>query len=94
MLKWKGWRCLKVFSLCQAKSALLKVTSHLSSFSQAKGQRNGLWNLHKDMESCGEYEDIQVMWKMLQSSSSSLYAYKAKRSNISSSYLLLCFRPA
>ncbi|KAI4353446.1 hypothetical protein L6164_002395 [Bauhinia variegata] len=93
MEKWKGWQFLRRFSLYPTKNTLLKFTSHLRF--KRKGHRNGLWDLYKDLESCGEYEDIQVMWKMLQSSSSSLYAYKTRRSNrSSSSYLLLCFRPA
>jgi hypothetical protein len=31
------------------------------------GNDHGLMNLYKDMESCGEYTDIQVMWKMVHS---------------------------
>lgn len=31
------------------------------------GNRNGLLSLYKDIESCGEYRDIQVMWDMIQS---------------------------
>ncbi|OVA02789.1 hypothetical protein BVC80_9093g145 [Macleaya cordata] len=36
---------------------------------EISGERHGLVNLYKDMESCKGYPDIQVMWEMLQSSS-------------------------
>ncbi|RXH81909.1 hypothetical protein DVH24_036250 [Malus domestica] len=36
---------------------------------KAQIQRNGhgLVSLYKDMESCGEYEDIRVMWEIIHS---------------------------
>ncbi|CAJ1807840.1 unnamed protein product [Sphenostylis stenocarpa] len=55
------------------------------------GRGNGLLSLYKDMESCGEYADIQVMWKMIESSSPQNACHK-KRVN-RSSYCVVCFRP-
>ncbi|KAH1199388.1 hypothetical protein GmHk_18G052758 [Glycine max] len=52
------------------------------------GHRNGLLSLYKDMESCGEYADIKVMWKMIESSSPQ-YACHKKRIN-RSSYWVVC----
>lgn len=57
-----------------------------------ENHRNGLISLYKDMESCGEYADIQVMWKMIESFSSQ-HACKKKRSN-RASYWVICFRPS
>ncbi|KAK4268512.1 hypothetical protein QN277_025162 [Acacia crassicarpa] len=88
MAKLKGWKHFKHWSLCSTKSILLKLTAHLRF--RPKRYRNELLDLCKDMESCGEYEDIRVMWRMIQSSSSQ-YGHIKKRS---SSYWLLCFRPA
>ncbi|XP_028767532.1 uncharacterized protein LOC114742274 [Neltuma alba] len=90
MAKLKGWKYFKHWSLCSTKSILLKVTAHFRF--KPKRYRNELLDLYKDMESCGEYEDIRVMWTMIQSSSHQ-YAYITKSSN-RSSYWLLCFRPA
>lgn len=56
------------------------------------GHRNGLLSLYKDMESCGEYADIQVMWKMIESSSPQYACCHKKRIN-RSSYWVVCFRP-
>jgi hypothetical protein len=43
------------------------------------------------MESCREYADIQVMWKMIESSSPQQSCKKKKI--IKSSYWIICFRP-
>ncbi|BAT84035.1 hypothetical protein LR48_Vigan03g083800 [Vigna angularis] len=89
MGNWKGWRYFKRMSIYPIKSILLKVTSNFMF--KSKGNRNGLLNLYKDMESCGEYSDIQVMWKMIESSSPQNTCNK-KRINMSS-YWVMCFRP-
>lgn len=38
-----------------------------------------LLSLYKDLESCQEYEDIQVMWEMVHSSSPPSKACKVRR---------------
>ncbi|KAL1359974.1 hypothetical protein HN51_005306 [Arachis hypogaea] len=96
MEKWKGWRYFKSFPIYKIKSILRKLSSKFRC--KQKRQRNGLVSLYKDMESCGEYSDIQVMWKMIQSSSSySSHQYAScsnkKRRTKRSSYWVLCFRP-
>ncbi|AES79576.1 hypothetical protein MtrunA17_Chr7g0243231 [Medicago truncatula] len=88
MRNWKGWRCFKSLTIYPFKSLLCKVSSNFRLKSQ--GHRNGLVSLYKDMESCGEYEDIQVMWKMIESSSPQ-HACKKKRNNRSS--WVICSRP-
>ncbi|KAJ7950034.1 U-box domain-containing protein [Quillaja saponaria] len=88
MERWKGWLCFKWLTFFPTKSVLHKVTSHFRY--KPKGERNGLVSLYKDMESFGEYEDIQVMWKILHSSSTQ-YAYNIKRSK-RSAYWRFCFR--
>lgn len=58
------------------------------------GSRDVLLSIYKDLESCQEYEDIQVMWAMIHSSS----AYPPKTCNHTrrnkrpSSYWRFCFR--
>ncbi|GJX13672.1 hypothetical protein Tco_0205430 [Tanacetum coccineum] len=71
MGKWKGFSCLKYRRnsfLSSTKGFLFKLRSCLTK--QAKGHKNGLVNLYKDLEACGGYEDIQVMWEMIHHSSS------------------------
>lgn len=55
------------------------------------GNADALLSLYKDMESCREYEDIQVMWAMIQSScrQNSCNTRRNKRP----SYWRFCFRP-
>ncbi|TKY65777.1 hypothetical protein E2542_SST08639 [Spatholobus suberectus] len=89
MGNWKGWRYFKRLSTYPIKSILRKVTSNFRF--KSEGRRNGLLSLYKDMESCREYADIQVMWKMIESSSPQ-YASHKKRIN-RSSYWVVCFRP-
>ncbi|KAL8504899.1 hypothetical protein ACS0TY_016189 [Phlomoides rotata] len=50
------------------KDALANAASNLRH--KAKEKREGLVCLYKDMEACGGYADIQVMWEMIHSSSS------------------------
>ncbi|XP_054783781.1 uncharacterized protein LOC129290801 [Prosopis cineraria] len=90
MAKLKGWKYFRRLSVCSTKSMLLKVTSHFGF--KPKGFRNELLDLYKDMESCGEYEDIKVMWRMIQSSSPQ-YAHITRKNDRSPSYWLLCFTP-
>ncbi|KAK7294746.1 hypothetical protein RJT34_17642 [Clitoria ternatea] len=88
MGQWKGWR--RYFKrLFPLKSTIHKVSSSNFRF-KSEGHRNGLLSLYKDMESCGEYADIQIMWKMIESSPH--YACNKKRIN-RSSYWVVCFRP-
>ncbi|XWS43886.1 hypothetical protein CRYUN_Cryun16bG0143000 [Craigia yunnanensis] len=73
------------------KCILLKITTPLRA--KAKGNRQGLLSLYKDMESCGQYEDIQVMWKMIHSSCPS-NAHKTRRSKRPSYWRFrFCFKP-
>ncbi|KAI3677666.1 hypothetical protein L6452_36932 [Arctium lappa] len=87
MGRWKGWYCFKFTNsfLSSTKGLLFKLTSCLSN--KAKGHKNGLLSLYKDMEACGGYEDIQVMWEMIHSSSS---AENIKR-NDKPPYWRFCF---
>ncbi|KAJ0088813.1 hypothetical protein Patl1_31421 [Pistacia atlantica] len=66
MNKGRDWLCFKQLFLFPAKRILLKVTSGFMH--KNKGNRAALLSLYKDMESCREYEDIQVMWAMIHSS--------------------------
>nr|KYP46103.1 hypothetical protein KK1_032338 [Cajanus cajan] len=90
MGKWKNC-CIKFLSIYSTKTFLSKLSSHLRI--KPDGHRNGLVNLYKDMESFGEYEDIKVMWKMIEiQSSSPQWTCTVKRTN-RSLYWTLCFRP-
>ncbi|XP_045799123.1 uncharacterized protein LOC123893230 [Trifolium pratense] len=89
MRNWKGWRCFKSLTIHPFKSIFSKMNSNFRFKSQ--GHRNGLVSLYKDMESCREYADIQVMWKMIESSSPQIACKKKKI--IKSSYWMICFRP-
>ncbi|KAH8484832.1 hypothetical protein H0E87_026554 [Populus deltoides] len=53
------------------------------------GNNRGLMNLGKDLETCGEYTDIQVMWKMIHSCHPIAQDTRRKRP-----YRKFCFRPA
>lgn len=58
------------------------------------GKREGLLGLYKDLEGCGEYEDIQVMWKMVLSSCPST-AHKTRRTKRPYSWRIsFCIRPS
>ncbi|GAV73602.1 hypothetical protein CFOL_v3_17089, partial [Cephalotus follicularis] len=67
MERWMSWQCFKQSFIYPTKSLLLKIISRLRN--KKKGNSDGLKSLHKDMESYGEYTDIQVMWEMIHSSS-------------------------
>ncbi|KAJ4847572.1 hypothetical protein Tsubulata_015397 [Turnera subulata] len=86
---WRGGQCFKQRLILSAKCRLLKLTSSLRC--KTRGNKYGLMSLYKDMESCGEYTDIQVMWEMIHSSCN------LKADNINSrrkrSYWTYCFRP-
>ncbi|KDP22839.1 hypothetical protein JCGZ_00426 [Jatropha curcas] len=56
---WKGFLCFKQTFLFSAKWMLFKLTSSLRP--KARVTNQGLMGLYKDLESCGEYRDIQVM---------------------------------
>ncbi|KAM3689910.1 hypothetical protein ACJW31_09G081800 [Castanea mollissima] len=84
----REWLCSKRSLLFPTKCILLKVTSLLRH--RARGNRQGLVSLYKDMESCGGDADIQVMWEMLHSSCPA-NACKTNRSK--RSYWSFCFRP-
>jgi hypothetical protein len=53
------------------------------------GNNRGLMNLGKDLETCGEYTDIQVMWKMIHSCHPIAQDTRRKRP-----YRKFCFRLA
>lgn len=55
------------------------------------GNRDVLLSLYKDMESCREYEDIQVMWAMIHSSCPQ--NSRNTRMNKRPFYWRFCFRP-
>ncbi|KAE8692796.1 Ribosomal protein S4 (RPS4A) family protein [Hibiscus syriacus] len=59
MEKWRGWLRFKRSLVFPMKFIVLKVKVRLRPKAQEK--RQGLLGLYKDMECCGEYEDIQVM---------------------------------
>ncbi|KAG6640255.1 hypothetical protein CIPAW_10G160100 [Carya illinoinensis] len=88
MESWGAWLCIKRSLLLPTKCIFLKFTTHLRR--KAKGNRQGLVTLYKDMESCGEYADIQVMWEMLHSSSP---ANASKNNERKSANWRFCFRP-
>ncbi|OAY41543.1 hypothetical protein MANES_09G110500v8 [Manihot esculenta] len=87
MGRWKAWLCFEQTFHFSAKRILLKLTSNLRP--KARGNNQGLMNLYKDMESCGGYTDIQVMWEIIHSSSPpNGYCARRKRT-----YWKFCFRP-
>ncbi|MFS7976795.1 hypothetical protein Hanom_Chr10g00896581 [Helianthus anomalus] len=65
----RRWHCFKYRNsfLTTTKGFFFKLRSCLKN--KAKEHKNGMVSLYKDMEACGGYEDIQVMWEMIQSSS-------------------------
>ncbi|PWA48580.1 hypothetical protein CTI12_AA489580 [Artemisia annua] len=94
MGKWKGCNCLKFRRnsfLSSTKGFLFKLRSCLTK--QAKGHKNGLVSLYKDLEACGGYEDIQVMWEMIHSSSPNLNGPNIKR-NDNATYWRFCYAKA
>ncbi|CAH1445979.1 unnamed protein product [Lactuca virosa] len=81
MRRWKGCYCFKFRNsfILSTKDILLKLKSCFTN--KAKGHKNGLVSLYKDMEACGGYEDIQVMWEMVHSSSHSSNVKTIKRND-------------
>lgn len=56
------------------------------------GNGNGLVNLYKDIESCGEYADIKVMWEMIHSCPQNSKNSTERRKR--SSYWRFCVQPS
>ncbi|KAL5806835.1 hypothetical protein ACOSQ3_029725 [Xanthoceras sorbifolium] len=90
MGKWRGWLCIKHSFLFSTKCILLKITSGFRP--KKKGNRDVLLSLYKDLESCQEYEDIQVMWEMIHSSCTSPKACKTRRNNKRPFHWKFCFK--
>ncbi|KAB2630444.1 hypothetical protein D8674_007963 [Pyrus ussuriensis x Pyrus communis] len=90
MVGWKTWICFKQSFLLPTKCFLLKLTSH--SRHKSKGNGHGLVSLYKDMESCGEYEDIRVMWEIIHSCQQNANNTTRRRKR-SSSYWRFCLQP-
>ncbi|PIA37512.1 hypothetical protein AQUCO_03000232v1 [Aquilegia coerulea] len=88
------WWCSKNTFLLSSKRLVFSITSRLTH--KAKGSKHGLVNLSKDMESCSEYADIQVMWEMLHSSACpSNTKYNINRNHNKRTFQWkFCFRPA
>ncbi|KAK9920347.1 hypothetical protein M0R45_028902 [Rubus argutus] len=91
MVAWKTWLCLKQSFLVPTKCLLIKLTSR--SRHKPKGNGNGLVNLYKDIESCGEYADIKVMWEMIHSCPQNSKNSTERRKR-SSSYWRFCVHPS
>ncbi|KAI5561367.1 hypothetical protein POPTR_016G124300v4 [Populus trichocarpa] len=87
MEKRRSWLWFKQRFVFSAKSTLLKLAS--SSRHKNRGNNRGLMNLGKDLETCGEYTDIQVMWKMIHSCHPIAQDTRRKRP-----YRKFCFRLA
>lgn len=90
---WSGWLRFKNSVLYPTKCRLLKFTMRFRP--KAKENRRGLLSVYQDMESCGEYEDIQVMWKMIHSSRP-LIAHQTRRRSKRPCYwrFRLCLMPS
>nr|CAD1841897.1 unnamed protein product [Ananas comosus var. bracteatus] len=69
---------LKEGFLVPTRRVLLRVSSSMRRRSHG-GKRHGLVKLHKDIEKCSSYSDIQVMWEMIHSSQASLFSIVARR---------------
>ncbi|PQP97918.1 hypothetical protein Pyn_28211 [Prunus yedoensis var. nudiflora] len=89
MMGWRTWMCFKRSFLLPTKCFLLKLTSR--SRNKAKGNGHGLVSLYKDMESCGEYEDIRVMWEIIHSCPQNTNS--SNRRKRSSSHWRFCLQP-
>ncbi|KAJ4704354.1 U-box domain-containing protein [Melia azedarach] len=90
MGKWRGWLCCKQSFLLSTKCIFLKINSGFRK--KNKGKRDVLLSLYKDLESCQEYEDIQVMWAMVHSSSCTQNSRNTSMKK-RASYWRFCFRP-
>ncbi|RDY07149.1 hypothetical protein CR513_08774, partial [Mucuna pruriens] len=91
MGKWKDYYYFKRLYINSIKSIFSKLSSHLRF--KSEGHKNELVNLYKDTQSFGEYEDIRVMWKMIQTQSSTPRCTCTVKWTNRSSYWILCFRP-
>ncbi|CAI0424149.1 unnamed protein product [Linum tenue] len=91
--RWKQrWLLFKRNSLLSStKYALVKFTSTVRGSSRGRKKQRGLVALHKDMESCGEYTDIQVMWEMLHSYHHPSPAPPRRRGRSSATRRVPCF---
>ncbi|KAL1819170.1 hypothetical protein ACET3Z_014039 [Daucus carota] len=67
MGSWRSWLFFKNSLLHHSRAMPFKLTSFLKH--KTKENKAGLMSLYKDMEACEGYADIQVMWKMIHSSS-------------------------
>ncbi|KAM7264811.1 hypothetical protein ACFE04_002494 [Oxalis oulophora] len=65
--KMKRWQYFTHSFIVTVKCTLLKISRQFRL--EHRGDSHGLGNLYKDMETCGEYTDIQVMWEILQTTS-------------------------
>ncbi|KAK2647426.1 hypothetical protein Ddye_014915 [Dipteronia dyeriana] len=86
MGKWRGWLCIKQSFYFTTNCVLSKITSSFRPKKKgwlysAVGSRDVLLSLYKDLESCQEYEDIQVMWELIHSSCPSKKACKTRRNS-------------
>ncbi|XP_050213487.1 uncharacterized protein LOC126664909 [Mercurialis annua] len=92
MERLKSWLGFKQTFLFSAKCMLLKFTSTSRLRRNAQRHNDGLMNLYKDMESCGEDTDIRVMWDMIQSSyfPNDYSISNCRRKKV---YWKFCFRP-
>ncbi|CAI9097291.1 OLC1v1033682C1 [Oldenlandia corymbosa var. corymbosa] len=70
MRRWKFWLLLnlKSPSSVPGKSTLAGKGHSRLRHSRNKKNRRGLGALCKEMEACGGYSDIKVMWEMVNSS--------------------------
>ncbi|GAA0144574.1 hypothetical protein LIER_42811 [Lithospermum erythrorhizon] len=93
MERWKqAWLCLNLKKIAfhlHTKEVLSYVASLFKS--KTKARRQSLVTLYRDMEDCAEYEDIQVMWEMINSSChSEAYCIKGNKRAFLERF---CFRP-
>ncbi|KAE8649569.1 hypothetical protein Csa_018089 [Cucumis sativus] len=92
MKRWRLWGCFKRSFLFPTKLFFLRLNSHL--LHKPKGNGNALLSLYKDIESCGEYRDIQVMWDMIQSHNVHENTSRSlRRLSFSSTWRSFCFQP-
>ncbi|KAL6278200.1 hypothetical protein ACE6H2_021801 [Prunus campanulata] len=95
MMGWRTWMCFKRSFLLPTKCFLLKLTSRsrnkAKDVAEIAGNGLGLVSLYKDMESCGEYEDIRVMWEIIHSCPQNTNS--SNRRKRSSSHWRFCLQP-
>lgn len=81
--------CRFIFNVKYNRMILLYVVFISALMMMMAGSDHGLMSLYKDMESCGEYTDIKVMWEMIHSSCHP----KAHNTRSKKPYWKFCFRP-